>query len=73
MVKEGRMELEQLRQLEAIASNGTLSKAAEQMHLSQSALSRSIPVSYTHLDVYKRQALSEAAVKPREIGFSSAK
>ena len=36
------MELEQLRQLEAIASNGTLSKAAEQLHLSQSALSRSI-------------------------------
>ena len=36
------MELEQLRQLEAIASNGTLSEAAEQLHLSQSALSRSI-------------------------------
>lgn len=36
------MELEQLRQLDSIASNGTLSRAAEELHLSQSALSRSI-------------------------------
>lgn len=36
------MELEQLKQLESIASNGTLSRAAEELHLSQSALSRSI-------------------------------
>ncbi len=36
------MELEQLKQLDAIARNGTLSKAADQLHLSQSALSRSI-------------------------------
>lgn len=36
------MELEQLKQLDAIASCGTLSKAAEQLHLSQSALSRSV-------------------------------
>lgn len=36
------MELEQLKQLDSIARCGTLSKAAEQLHLSQSALSRSI-------------------------------
>lgn len=36
------MELEQLKQLNSIASNGTLSRAAEELHLSQSALSRSI-------------------------------
>lgn len=36
------MELEQLKQLEAIALYGTLSEAAERLHLSQSALSRSI-------------------------------
>lgn len=36
------MELEQLRQLDSVASNGTLSRAAEELHLSQSALSRSI-------------------------------
>ncbi len=36
------MELEQLRQLDAIAHNGTLQAAAEQLHLSQSALSRSL-------------------------------
>ncbi len=36
------MELEQLRQLVAIAETGTLQSAAEQLHLSQSALSRSL-------------------------------
>lgn len=36
------MELEQLNQLTAIASCGTLTKASEHLHLSQSALSRSI-------------------------------
>lgn len=36
------MELEQLKQLDAIARCGTLSKAADHLHLSQSALSRSI-------------------------------
>ena len=36
------MELEQLKQLDMIARCGTLQAAAEQMHLSQSALSRSI-------------------------------
>lgn len=36
------MELEQLRQLDSVALNGTLSRAAEELHLSQSALSRSI-------------------------------
>ena len=36
------MELEQLKQLDSIARCGTLSKAAKQLHLSQSALSRSI-------------------------------
>lgn len=36
------MELEQLKQLDSVASNGTLSRAAEELHLSQSALSRSI-------------------------------
>ena len=36
------MELEQLRQLDAIARSGTLQAAAEQLHLSQSALSRSL-------------------------------
>lgn len=36
------MELEQLRQLKVIARAGTLQAAAEQLHLSQSALSRSI-------------------------------
>ena len=36
------MELEQLHQLVAIAETGTLQSAAEQLHLSQSALSRSL-------------------------------
>lgn len=36
------MELEQLRQLEAVAQNGTLQRAAQQLHLSASALSRSL-------------------------------
>ncbi len=36
------MELEQLRQLVAVAQTGTLQTAAEELHLSQSALSRSI-------------------------------
>ena len=36
------MELEQLKQLDAIATYGTLSAAAERLHISQSALSRSI-------------------------------
>ncbi len=36
------MELEQLRQLELIARTGTLQAAAERLHLSQSALSRSL-------------------------------
>jgi len=36
------MELEQLRQLNVIAQCGTLQAAAEQLHLSQSALSRSL-------------------------------
>ncbi len=36
------MELEQLRQLDAIARNGTLQRAAQQLHVSQSALSRSM-------------------------------
>ena len=36
------MELEQLRQLEAIARKGTLLSAAEELHISQSALSRSL-------------------------------
>lgn len=36
------MELEQLKQLAAIADSGTLSAASEQLHLSQSAISRSI-------------------------------
>ncbi len=36
------MELEQLRQLKAIAGAGTLSAAAEELNLSQSALSRSV-------------------------------
>ena len=36
------MELEQMRQLDAIARRGTISAAAEELHLSQPALSRSI-------------------------------
>lgn len=36
------MELEQLRQLEAVARTGTMSAAAEELRVSQSALSRSI-------------------------------
>ncbi|MBQ6523180.1 MAG: LysR family transcriptional regulator [Atopobiaceae bacterium] len=36
------MELEQMRQLDAIARQGTISAAAEELHLSQPALSRSI-------------------------------
>ncbi|MBR3328022.1 MAG: LysR family transcriptional regulator, partial [Atopobiaceae bacterium] len=36
------MELEQMRQLDAIARCGTISAAAEELHLSQPALSRSI-------------------------------
>ena len=36
------MELEQLRQLSAIARTGTLQAAAEELHISQSALSRSV-------------------------------
>ena len=36
------MELEQLRQLDTIARRGTISAAAEELHLSQPALSRSI-------------------------------
>lgn len=36
------MELEQLRQLDSIARNGTLLAASEELHLSQSALSRSL-------------------------------
>lgn len=36
------MELEQLKQLIAVAQNGTLQRAAKQLHLSQSALSRSL-------------------------------
>lgn len=36
------MELEQLRQLQVIAECGTLAKASETLHISQSALSRSI-------------------------------
>ena len=41
-VKRANMELEQLRNLDAIARSGTLSKAAADLHLSQSALSRSV-------------------------------
>ena len=36
------MELEQLRQLDAIARRGTMSAAARALHLSQPALSRSL-------------------------------
>ena len=36
------MELEQLRQLDMIARTGTLTEAAERLHISQSALSRSL-------------------------------
>lgn len=36
------MELEQMRQLEAIERLGTVSAAAEELHISQPALSRSI-------------------------------
>lgn len=36
------MELEQMRQLDAIARQGTISAAAEELHLSQPALSRSV-------------------------------
>ena len=36
------MEFEQMRQLDAIARCGTISKAAEELHLSQPALSRSV-------------------------------
>jgi len=36
------MELEQLRQLEAIEREGTMSAAAQVLHLSQPALSRSL-------------------------------
>lgn len=36
------MELEQLRQLVAIADYGTMSKAAEQLHISQPSISRSV-------------------------------
>jgi len=36
------IELEQLKQLIAFATHGTLSKAAEELYISQSALSRSI-------------------------------
>ncbi|MCI9129520.1 MAG: LysR family transcriptional regulator [Eggerthellaceae bacterium] len=44
------MELEQLEQLTVIAECGTLSKAAEQLHISQSALSRSIQRLEAELD-----------------------
>ena len=37
------MELEQLRQIEAIARTGTMSAASKELHLSQPALSRSTP------------------------------
>lgn len=44
------LELEQLEHLDAIASCGTLSKASEHLHLSQSALSRSIQRLESELD-----------------------
>ena len=36
------MELEQMRQIDAIARTGTMSAAADELHISQPALSRSI-------------------------------
>ena len=44
------MELEQLRQLDAIAREGTMSAAARALHLSQPALSRSLARLEAELD-----------------------
>ena len=43
------MEIRVLRYFFAVAREESITKAAEVLHITQ-------PVSYTHLDVYKRQA-----------------
>ena len=53
------MELRVLQYFLAVAREQSILRAAESLHLSQPTLST--PVSYTHLDVYKRQGKGGAA------------